>query len=52
MTDNMHLYEVFIRSRRGLDHKHVGSLHAEDPNRPWNTPAMSTPAAARASVSG
>ncbi len=27
----MHLYEVFIRSRRGLDHKHVGSLHAEDP---------------------
>lgn len=28
---NMHLYEVFIRSKRGLDHKHVGSLHAEDP---------------------
>ncbi|MEM8562388.1 MAG: 1,2-phenylacetyl-CoA epoxidase subunit PaaB [Pseudomonadota bacterium] len=28
--DNMHLYEVFIRSKRGLDHKHVGSLHAED----------------------
>lgn len=27
---NMHLYEVFIRSKRGLDHKHVGSLHAED----------------------
>ena len=25
------LYEVFIRSKRGLDHKHVGSLHAEDP---------------------
>jgi ring-1,2-phenylacetyl-CoA epoxidase subunit PaaB len=24
------LYEVFIRSKRGLDHKHVGSLHAED----------------------
>jgi len=22
-------YEVFIRSNRGLDHKHVGSLHAE-----------------------
>jgi ring-1,2-phenylacetyl-CoA epoxidase subunit PaaB len=32
MTDNvnMKLYEVFLRSRRGLDHKHVGSLHAED----------------------
>lgn len=24
------LYEVFIRSKRGLDHKHVGSLRAED----------------------
>jgi ring-1,2-phenylacetyl-CoA epoxidase subunit PaaB len=24
------LYEVFIRSRGGLDHKHVGSLHAVD----------------------
>lgn len=30
-VDNMDLYEVFIRPRRGLDHKHVGSLHAEDP---------------------
>jgi len=27
---HMPLFEVFIRSRRGLDHKHVGSLHAED----------------------
>ena len=26
----MPLYEVFIRSKRGLDHRHVGSLHAED----------------------
>lgn len=25
------LYEVFIRSRTGLDHKHVGSIHATDP---------------------
>jgi ring-1,2-phenylacetyl-CoA epoxidase subunit PaaB len=25
------LWEVFIRSRQGLDHKHVGSLHAADP---------------------
>ncbi|MGQ0383940.1 MAG: 1,2-phenylacetyl-CoA epoxidase subunit PaaB [Gammaproteobacteria bacterium] len=24
------LYEVFIRSKSGLDHKHVGSLHATD----------------------
>ncbi|MET1254260.1 1,2-phenylacetyl-CoA epoxidase subunit PaaB [Aliikangiella maris] len=24
-------YEVFVRSNRGLDHKHVGSLHAESP---------------------
>ena len=25
------LWEVFIRSKQGLDHKHVGSLHAADP---------------------
>ncbi|MBP7616352.1 MAG: 1,2-phenylacetyl-CoA epoxidase subunit B, partial [Steroidobacteraceae bacterium] len=24
------LYEVFLRARGGLDHKHVGSLHAVD----------------------
>ncbi|MEO6188980.1 MAG: 1,2-phenylacetyl-CoA epoxidase subunit PaaB [Saprospiraceae bacterium] len=24
------LYEIFIRSKNGLDHKHVGSLHAAD----------------------
>jgi ring-1,2-phenylacetyl-CoA epoxidase subunit PaaB len=24
------LFEVFIRSRAGLEHKHVGSLHAAD----------------------
>lgn len=24
------LYEVFIRSRNGLSHKHVGSVHAAD----------------------
>ena len=24
------LFEVFIRSKQGLDHKHVGSLHASD----------------------
>ncbi len=26
----MPLWEVFIRSKRGLDHKHAGSLHAAD----------------------
>ena len=26
------LWEVFIRSRNGLNHKHVGSLHAADSN--------------------
>jgi ring-1,2-phenylacetyl-CoA epoxidase subunit PaaB len=27
---NWLLWEVFIRSKQGLDHKHVGSLHAAD----------------------
>lgn len=26
------LYEIFIRSKNGLNHKHVGSLHAADAN--------------------
>ena len=26
------LYEVFVRSRNGLSHKHVGSVHAADPD--------------------
>lgn len=30
VEENLDLYEVFVRSRRGLDHKHVGSLRAED----------------------
>ena len=31
MTKNMTpLWEVFIRPRNGLNHKHVGSLHAAD----------------------
>jgi ring-1,2-phenylacetyl-CoA epoxidase subunit PaaB len=33
MSNRIPLYEVFIRSRRGLDHKHVGSLHAESPEQ-------------------
>jgi ring-1,2-phenylacetyl-CoA epoxidase subunit PaaB len=33
MSDNANdwpLYEIFIRAKSGLDHKHVGSLHATD----------------------
>lgn len=29
--EKLAVYEVFVRSSRGLDHKHVGSLHAESP---------------------
>ena len=29
-NDELPLFEVFVRSARGLDHKHVGSLHAVD----------------------
>jgi ring-1,2-phenylacetyl-CoA epoxidase subunit PaaB len=30
MKNNWPLWEVFLRSRQGLHHKHVGSLHAAD----------------------
>jgi ring-1,2-phenylacetyl-CoA epoxidase subunit PaaB len=30
MKNNWPLWEVFIRSKNGLSHKHVGSLHAAD----------------------
>ncbi|MCB0653933.1 MAG: 1,2-phenylacetyl-CoA epoxidase subunit B [Saprospiraceae bacterium] len=30
MDNSWPLWEVFIRSKNGLDHKHVGSLHAAD----------------------
>jgi ring-1,2-phenylacetyl-CoA epoxidase subunit PaaB len=30
-SKNWPLFEVFIRSKNGLSHKHVGSLHAADP---------------------
>jgi ring-1,2-phenylacetyl-CoA epoxidase subunit PaaB len=30
MADALPLWEVFVRSKRGLDHRHVGSLHAAD----------------------
>ena len=29
--DDWPLYEVFLRGKRGLNHVHVGSLHAPDP---------------------
>lgn len=29
-TEKEPLWEVFIRSKQGLDHKHAGSLHAAD----------------------
>jgi len=29
-TTDWPLWEIFIRSKQGLDHKHVGSLHAAD----------------------
>ncbi len=30
MKNNWPLYEVFIRAKAGLSHRHVGSLHAAD----------------------
>ena len=30
MKNDWPLYEIFIRSKNGLSHKHVGSLHAAD----------------------
>lgn len=30
MSSNWPLWEIFIRSKAGLNHKHVGSLHAAD----------------------
>jgi len=30
MQNEWPLWEVFVRSKTGLDHKHVGSLHAAD----------------------
>ncbi|MEO0600653.1 MAG: 1,2-phenylacetyl-CoA epoxidase subunit PaaB [Myxococcota bacterium] len=33
MNDHWPLFEVFVRSRGGLSHRHVGSLHAADPEQ-------------------
>ena len=30
MAEKMPLYEVFVRARRGLEHRHAGSLRAQD----------------------
>ena len=30
MSTNWPLYEVFLRSKNGLAHKHAGSVHAQD----------------------
>ncbi len=30
MSTELPLFEVFIRSKQGLEHKHCGSLHAAD----------------------
>ena len=30
MNQEWPLWEVFVRSKQGLDHKHCGSLHATD----------------------
>jgi ring-1,2-phenylacetyl-CoA epoxidase subunit PaaB len=38
-TPNTPLWEVFIRSRNGLAHKHVGSLHASDALSIWVVPS-------------
>ena len=35
-TDVLPLWEVFVRSKRGLEHKHVGSLHATDSDQALN----------------
>lgn len=32
-NDAWPLFEVFVRSRNGLAHRHVGSLHAADPDQ-------------------
>ena len=42
------LYEVFVRGKRGLNHVHVGSLHAADRRWPCTTPVTCTPGGTRA----
>ena len=42
------LFEVFVRSKHGLNHKHVGSVHAADTTWPSRMPGSCTPAAVKA----
>ncbi len=36
MTTHTPLFEVFLRSKQGLEHKHCGSLHAADAQQALN----------------
>jgi ring-1,2-phenylacetyl-CoA epoxidase subunit PaaB len=36
MTQELPLFEVFLRSKQGLEHKHCGSLHAADAQQALN----------------
>ena len=52
-TPDTPLWEVFIRSRNGLAHKHVGSLHAADATLAMQAARdLYTPAGARDCPSG
>ena len=39
MNSQWPLYEVFIRARSGLEHKHVGSIHDRNQRARRDTPA-------------
>jgi hypothetical protein len=52
MKNHTPLWEVFIRPRNGLHHKHVGSLHAADAKLACRPPATSIPGAVKATRSG
>lgn len=36
LHENLKLFEVFVRSKRGLDHHHVGSIYAENAEQALN----------------
>ena len=37
MSNEIPLWEVFVRSKNGLEHRHVGSLHASDAEMALNS---------------
>lgn len=41
MSKEWPIWEVFVRSKQGLDHKHCGSLHAPDAGAALKWRAMS-----------